>query len=147
MRWEILMTNILCLDDYIDYLAEKGSSWVCCDCVECPETRSGAESHYDDFTYEAIYFKLIGRDCGNPGTWKWSQTIETGGYREDYDVIADGERFFNRCVCADSQFVCYEYIPAKAHQPPSQGRRLEVECPHCWLKEHREAGLIEEEEE
>ena len=134
------MTNILCLDDYIEYLAEKGSSWICCDDPQCPSTREDAEYRYSDFTYEAIYFKLIGRDCGNPGTWKWSQTIETGGYREDYDVIADGERFFNRCVCDDSQFACYEY-------DVDRKERLEVECPHCWLKEHREAGLIEEEEE
>ena len=117
-------------------------------------------SDYDDWHYESIRFRYhpgkttmlkenteqIGRtynEKGNywswpgfievevEGVWKWSQTIETGGYFEVYDVAEDGERFFRRCVCEDEQFVSYIWNNITK-------QREEMICPHCWLKQEEE---------
>jgi len=63
--------------------------------------------------------------------WKWSQTIDTGGYWEVYDVERDGHGLLNRCSCNSEQFVSYMFNN-------NTKEREEMECPHCWLKAEQE---------
>lgn len=122
------MTNILSLEDYIEYLSGKGL--ICCDDSDCPTTRSEAEYRYSDFCVEQINFQLRHHENGD-FVWYYRNTIDTGGYNELYDVREDYQGFFNRCVCDCAQFTHYSY---SYHTKT----RIPEECPHCWLKREEE---------